>query len=467
MYIDKISDGVPLLDQSAANHCGNLAVGCSEAAGQIERANDQMQRQISDLAELDEIASALELDQRHIAESADEAKALSAQAYERLDKGTERVNLAVVEFRSIISLISRLGVHVTNFGAVMEQVQQVSKGIETIARTTNMLALNATIEAARAGEAGKTFAVVASEVKKLAQSSSAAAEEIRQAVSKLVGEAAGLVSEIQTGVSQSSHAEQRLETVTEVLAETTRLVSQLDQTGEAVARHSAEVHTKGVAVREALDTVIGSVRENSVLLDATRGNVLEMESVSNTLFNAVISAGVSQRDTEIVELAARFRDEMVEITERAIEAGELRIDQLFDTNYTLVPGTNPELFRTGLSNWADGHWRPLFDRLRTSHPNIIMCSAADMNGFLPTHVTEHSRKPIGDLAHDTRHCRNGRIILDDIDKAAKASTAPYFVAVYRQEGDGTNYVVVRNVYSPVVVLGRRWGDLEVAYQIKD
>lgn len=466
MYIEEIAAGVPVLDQSAANHCGDLAVGCTEAAGQIERATEQMQRQISDLAELDEIASALELDQRHIAESTDEAKLLSAQAYERLGKGTERVNAAIIEFRSIISLISRLGVHVTNFAAVMEQVQHVSKGIETIARTTNMLALNATIEAARAGEAGKTFAVVASEVKKLAQSSSAAAEEIREAVGKLVGEAGGLITEIQNGVSQSSKAEERLETVTDVLAETTRLVSQLDETGEAVAQHSEEVHAKGVAVREALDTVIGSVRANSVLLDATRGNVLNMELISNDLFNAVISAGVSPRDTEIVDLAASFRDEMVAVTERAITAGELRIEQLFDTNYKLVPGTNPELYRTTLSDWADINWRPLFDRLRTTHASVIMCSAADMDGFLPTHVTEHSRKPIGELAHDTRYCRNGRILLDDIDKAAKASSAPYFMSVYRQEGDGTNYIVVRNVYTPVVVHGRRWGDLEVAYQIK-
>lgn len=465
MLIEKIPAGLPILDQSSANHCGDLAVGCTEAAGQIERATEQMQRQISDLAELDQIAGALELDQRHIAESTDEAKVLSAQAYDRLGKGTERVNAAVIEFRSIISLISRLGIHVTNFASVMEQVQQVSRGIETIARTTNMLALNATIEAARAGEAGKTFAVVASEVKKLAQNSSAAAEEIRQAVGKLVDEAAGLVTEIQSGVEQSNKAEERLETVTEVLAETTRLVSQLDETGEKVAQHSAEVHAKGVAVRSALDTVIGSVRANSAILDATRDNILQMETTSNKLFNAVISAGVSPRDTEIVELAARFRDELVELTERAIESGELRIEQLFDTNYRLVAGTNPELYRTGLSDWADANWRPMFDRVRSVHPNVKMCSAADMNGFLPTHVSEHSRQPIGELAHDTRYCRNGRIILDDVDKEAKASSAPYFMTVYRQEGDGTNYVVVRNVYMPIVINSRRWGDFEVAYQL--
>lgn len=466
MYLEKVPAGAPILDQSAATDCGDLAVGCTEAAGQIERATEQMQRQIIDLAELDEIANALEFDQRQISESADEAKLLSAQAFDRLGKGTERVNAAVIEFRSIISLNSRLGEHVTNFAAVMEQVQQVSKGIETIARSTNMLALNATIEAARAGEAGKTFAVVASEVKKLAQNTSAAAEEIRQAVGKLVGEAAGLVTEIQSGVDQSSKAEARLETVTDVLTETTRLVAQLDDSGEKVARHSAEVHAKGLAVREALDIVIGSVRENAAVLDTTRDNVLSMETKSNQLFNAVISAGVSPRDTEIVELAASFRDELVALTEGAIAASELRIDQLFDTNYRLVQGTNPELYRTGLSDWADANWRPLFDRLRKAHSSVIMCSAADMNGFLPTHVSEHSRKPVGDLAHDTRYCRNGRVLLDDVDKLAKASTAPCFMTVYRQEGDGTNYVVVRNVYTPVIIQGRRWGDLEVAYQIK-
>jgi methyl-accepting chemotaxis protein len=88
-----------------------------------------------------------------------------------------------------------------------------------------------------------------------------------------------------------------------------------------------------------------------------------------------------------------------------------------------------------------------------------------MNGFLPTHISDRSRKPTGDLAHDTQYCRNGRIILEAEDKVAKDSKAPFFMCVYRQEGDGTNYVVVRNVYTPVSFGGRRWGDLEVAYQL--
>src|SRR3546814_6776476 len=83
-----------------------------------------------------------------------------------------------------------------------------------------------------------------------------------------------------------------------------------------------------------------------------------------------------------------------------------------------------------------------------------MSSAGDMNGFLPTHITDCSRAPTGEVEHDTAHCRNGRILYDETDAAAKRSNAPFFMAVYRQEGDGTNYVTVRNVYMPAVIHGR-------------
>ena len=55
------------------------------------------------------------------------------------------------------------------------------------------------------------------------------------------------------------------------------------------------------------------------------------------------------------------------------------------------------------------------------------------------------------------------MIFDPIDAKSKRSTAPYMMAVYRQEGDGKSYIVVRNVYIPLVINGRRWGDFELAY----
>lgn len=465
MKFDPINPARPILDQSVASDCGELAVGCSEAAGRIKRTTDQMDRQIAELGRLEQYVVSLEADQRQIADSTDEAKLLSARACEQLDAGAERVNSAVTEFRAVIDLVARLGTHVTNFAAVMEQVQQVSQSIESIAKTTNMLALNAAIEAERAGDAGRTFAVVAAEVKKLAQNTRGATDEIRRSIGSLAAEAGGLVAEIQSGVEQSSRAEAQFETITDALHDATHLVALLDDQSDRIAQSSAMVHANGAKVREALDGVVASVRENGATLGATRDSILTMEQVSNRMFNAVISAGVSPRDSAVVELAARVRDEFVAIAERGLAAGTLTVEQLFDTDYVRVPHSNPERFRTTLSDWADANWRPLFDRIVAEHPEVKMSSAGDMNGFLPTHISDCSRAPTGDLEHDTAHCRNGRILLDAIDAAAKRSDAPFFMAVYRQEGDGTNYVTVRNVYMPVVIGGRRWGDVEVAYQL--
>ena len=465
MKYDPINPAAPVLDQSVASDCGELAVGCSEAAGRIKRSTAQMDRQIDELGRLEDFVVSLESDQRQIADSTDEAKILSARACEQLDAGAERVNAAVTEFRSVIDLVARLGTHVTNFAAVMEQVQQVSQSIEQIAKTTNMLALNAAIEAERAGDAGRTFAVVAAEVKKLAQNTRGATDEIRRSIGSLAAEAGGLVTEIQAGVEQSSRAEVQFETITDALHDATHLVALLDDQSDRIAQSSAMVHANGAKVREAVDRVVGSVRDNRSTLEDTRTSILSMEHVSNRMFNAVISAGVSPQDSAVVELAAKVRDKFVGIAEQAIANGELTMEQLFDTKYARVPGSNPERFRTTLCDWADANWRPLFDDIVANHPEVKMSSAGDMNGFLPTHITECSRAPTGDVAHDTAYCRNGRILFDETDKAAKRSNAPFFMAVYRQEGDGTNYVTVRNCYTPVVINGRRWGDVEVAYQL--
>src|SRR3546814_5939764 len=105
------------------------------------------------------------------------------------------------------------------------------------------------------------------------------------------------------------------------------------------------VHANGAKGREALDSVVASVRDNSSTLDDTRTSILSMEHVSNRMFNAVISAGVSPQDSAIVELAAKVRDQFVGLAEKAIARGELTLEQLFDTDYVRVPNSNPETGR--------------------------------------------------------------------------------------------------------------------------
>jgi len=161
----------------------------------------------------------------------------------------------------------------------------------------------------------------------------------------------------------------------------------------------------------------------------------------------------------------RKRDTALAVTIEAIEQGGLRPAQLFDQAYRPIPGSNPERYRTSLCNWADDYWRPVLDDILAFDPRVLSCAFSDTKGFLPTHASKYSRAPTGEPAHDAQWCRNGRILFGGCDADAKASTEPFFLAVYRRDADGSRYDVVRNVYVPLIIEGRRWGDLEIAYVI--
>ncbi len=92
------------------------------------------------------------------------------------------------------------------------------------------------------------------------------------------------------------------------------------------------------------------------------------------MFDKLVKAGLSPQDSVMVEKAQGHAAQVVAAAEAAIAAGELTMEQLFDCDYREVPGTNPQLYRTGLSDWADAHWRPINDAVSSEGRPVIMCS---------------------------------------------------------------------------------------------
>jgi len=448
-----------------AKACGELATGGSDVAGHIFAVAERIDRQLDKLARLESVTGALEADQKRVADSTDEAKLLAENAREKLDRGAEQITLSIAEFGAITELVMRLGEHVTNFASAMQQVRSVSKSIEAIAKTTNMLALNAAIEAQRAGEAGRTFVVVAAEVKKLAQDTRGATDEITATIGSLDSEAAELMAQIEHGVEKSRRARADAEAITAVLSEVTDIVAMVDKQSDAIARSTGLIHESTVQLSAGLSDFAVDARDNALKLADSRSKVLSMEQLSNQMFNDLIQSGFASEDRNFVELAMQQRDAFVAMTEAAIAAGTLDSAAIFDRNYRLIPGSDPERFDCRQTEFADAKWRPELDRFVAAHSGIVSAACTDSNGYLPTHTTRYSRTPTGDPVHDAAWCRNRRILFDDVDKKAKTSTKPFFLGVYRREAEGGAYQVVRNVYVPMFINGRRWGDFEIAYTV--
>jgi methyl-accepting chemotaxis protein len=392
-----------------------------------------------------------------------EAKSLSDSACEKLKSSNQTIQLSMESFSEMIVLIDHLGTHITSFASAMEQVKRVSQTIDTIARTTNMLALNAAIEAEKAGDAGVTFAVVAGEVKKLALDTRAAAVEITGTVNSLSDEASKFVGQIEAGMASSNAAQRQYANLQSMLAGVTEIVGHVGEYNQEIANSTAAIHrslSESQSVRADVDTANSRMH---TLLEGAHTQINGLEIEASRMFDHIVHSGLSHDDMQFVEMARSEAARFTELTESAIACGQLSVEALFDSNFVPIAGSNPKRFTTGLSTWADTHWRPELDQIKRKNNKILTVNCSSDKGFLPTHISEFSRAPTGDLMHDTKYCRNGRILFEGVDIPAKASEQDYMMAVYRQEGDGKTYYTVRNVYVPLRINGRRWGDFEIAY----
>ncbi len=446
--------------------CGKVTVGCSDVAGIVQAVIDSSGVLRAEHIELQGTVRELEADQRKVAEASDEARILSARAIERLNMGTSQIQSSLRQITELLDLVETLATHVTGFAAAMDQVKRCSQDIEQIAETTNILALNATIEAMRAGEAGRTFAVVANEVKSLAGETRKATDEISDVIETLGTEASTVIERIEAGAKASNEAKTSVASIDATIAGVSQLVEEVDSQNDQITRATGMMTEHVDRVSQVIESYDRAANENEQRLETAHERIEDLELTASEMFDRIVKAGLSPQDSQLVQRAMDHAKNLAKIAEDAIDAGEITMDEIFDQNYVPVAGTNPQLYRTRLSDWADRNWRPVIDSVVAEGGAVKMCSPADQNGFLPTHVSERSRTPTGDIVHDTTYCRNGRIMLEAIDKVAKKSTDDYMMAVYRQEGDGTNYVVVRNVYVPLYIKGRRWGDSELAYSFR-
>ena len=447
-----------------ARNCGSLAIECSDVSGYVAGVSDRISANLKTLDQLEEVTTRLLADQARVADSTDEARVLAEQAREKLGQGREAIEDTIKVFSSLTELVVQLGDRMAGFAEAMSQVQKVSSSIENIANKTNMLALNATIEAARAGEAGRSFAVVAAEVKKLAHDTRSATSEIASTVASLTREAEAVTSEIKTGVERSRIAQGSFTTINETVRDVADLVALVDRQTDGIAQATGLIQQSVDSVKGGLSSFAADARENGGQLHAAQERLTQLERLSGDMLDRLASCGVRIDDTAFVERAQKTCRELVQMLETAIAEGEIGLDAVFDFNYVPMPGTNPTQYSTRFCDFADARVRPILDRLMASDARHIGCVMSDINGYLPTHISERSQPQSDDPAWNAKHCRNRRNFIDDATQRAIDSDKEAMLVTYRMILGGGGYLPVKNVFVPLYISGRRWGNFELAYR---
>lgn len=449
--------------RAVARDCGSLSMECSDVAGYVKGVGERISEHMRMLDQLEEVTTRLLSDQGRVSDSTDEARLLSEQAKAKLDAGREAIEGTIEGFKGLTDLIVQLGERMAGFATAMSQVQTVSSTIETIARKTNMLALNATIEAARAGDAGRSFAVVAAEVKKLAHDTRAATSQIASTIGELTREAGAVTTEIKTGVERSRAAQSGFHTISDTVREVSEIVGMVDRQTEGIAHSTSMIQTSVDRVKAGLTDFAGDARANGSELLSAQKRLAHLEMLSNTMLDTLANSGAEIDDTPFI-LRAQEACRMVEVAiEQAIDAGEATVDDIFDRDYQIIAGTNPVQYSVRFNDVADRHVQPVLDRVKATDGRIIGTAIGDMNGYLPTHLSERSQRQGPDPVWNDAHCRNRRIMIDDQTRMALASDRPATLATYRMEL-GDKKIPVKNIYVPLWVKGKRWGNFELAYR---
>ncbi|WP_265823121.1 methyl-accepting chemotaxis protein [Geovibrio ferrireducens] len=430
-----------------------VAIGGERVSKAVDFATGSINKQ-NEMAEL--IYTASEQSTTAINEIAINSQEISSSTTTNLESAKDisvRLEEASGEISQVGSMLGTFGNTVDALSNNSANIKQIISLIKDISEQTNLLALNAAIEAARAGEHGRGFAVVADEVRKLAERVKDATDEIEHNVSDMITLVKNTEKETEVIVS---YTENTKNVVTESATKFVTMVNDFERNNaqlmtiasaiEELSVTNSEVHENIVSIRELSNQVAHMMTETRSSTNTLRDEAEELQEIM-----ATFKTGRGEFEKIAAELSV-FRNEIQTSLEKLAEKGI----NVFDENCSAIKNTFPQKYDISYRNAFKSEIQSKLDSILRRMPQLIYSVPVTRKGYLPVHHSEFSRELTGNKDTDLKFSRHMKIYFGSLAEKKRAQNQKPILlqTVIRDTGE-----VFNDISMPIYIKGKHWGAL--------
>jgi len=358
----------------------------------------------------------------------------------------------------ISSRLSDFNKTVSGLNVNSEKIKDIVSLIEDISDQTNLLALNAAIEAARAGEHGRGFAVVADEVRALAQRVNRATKDISSNIDEML-------RNVKTTRKETSEIEEYTFQTLEVVGKASHHFGNMVKDSEnnssqlvRIASASEEIAVTNDEINRQITDIHSLSMGTSLYLEESNRFSMDLRVITEKMLEMVsrVKTGKGKVE-EIIGLAREHRDQIQDKMTQ-ISSGGVNI---FDRSYQPVPKTNPQKYTVSYNLAFDRELQPLLDQGLDKIPGAVYAVCVDVNGYISTHHSRNQKPLTGNYEVDMVNSREKRIYAgNETEKKRANNTSPLLLQTYmRDTGE-----ILNDLALPIHVKGSHWGNLILGFK---
>jgi methyl-accepting chemotaxis protein len=277
----------------------DVAAAATQIAASAEEMARGMEQQSSQVAQIGTAMQKMSESVVEVARKSQDATGKADLAGQQATQGGEAVGQTIAGMESINAAVTSGAQSVGELGKRGEQIGEIIKVINDIADQTNLLALNAAIEAARAGEHGRGFAVVADEVRKLAERTQKATEEVAGSIRAIQDETQTAVDRMQTGTKQVEAGVERAHSAGNTLRTIVQSAGEVAAMVRGIAATSEQQSAASEQISRNLEAITSVTREANAGADQASQAATELSKKSEQLRTLVSRFKLEDGNSEI------------------------------------------------------------------------------------------------------------------------------------------------------------------------